>query len=103
MNIFQTFELFLRKPLSILKYGLISIVHLRAEGKFIKPSINADLLGNKAQITVVNNEKVYNLLKMVTYRAKKKQESKAVGAPTKSTEELKTETLLEYSSENKGQ
>lgn len=74
MNIFETFELFLRKPISILRHGLISIVHIRAENMFEKKSINADLLKNKTQITVVNNEKVYNLLKLVTHRVEKRKE-----------------------------
>ena len=101
MNIFQTFELFLRKPLSILKHGLISIVHLRTEGRFNPTSITADLLENKAQITVVNNEKVYNLLKMVTYRAHKKQEAQEV-LEKQDTEPLKTATLFEYAEDKKG-
>lgn len=74
MNIFKTFELFLKKPVSILKHGLVSIVHIKTENLFAKKSINVDMLENKAQITVVNNEKVYNLLKLVTYRASKKKE-----------------------------
>ncbi len=90
MNIFQTFELFLKKPISILKHGLVSIVHLKAENMFAKSAINAELLENKAQITVINNEKVYNLLKMVTYRAEKKR--KQIEAKK---EPLKTETLIE--------
>jgi hypothetical protein len=90
MNIFQTFELFLKKPISILKHGLVSIVHLKAENMFSKSAINAELLENKAQITVINNEKVYNLLKMVTYRAEKKR--KQIEAKK---EPLKTETLIE--------
>lgn len=87
MNIFQTFELFLRKPFSILKNGLVSIVHIKAENMFEKKAVNVDLLKNKAQITVVNNEKMYKLLKLVTYRAAKKQQ--AIEAP------IKSETLLE--------
>ena len=78
MNIFQTFELFLKKPISILKHGLVSIVHIRAENMFAKKAINVDMLSDKAQITVINNEKVYNLLKMVTYRAQKKQLNNSV-------------------------
>lgn len=39
---------------------------------FDKKSINVDLLEQKAQITVVNNEKVYNLLKLTMHRAKVK-------------------------------
>ena len=90
MNIFQTFELFLKKPISILKNGLVSIVHLKAENIFAKKAINVDMLKNKAQITVINNEKVYKLLKTVTYRVKKRQEM----LETKQ-EALKTETLIE--------
>lgn len=86
MKIFETFELFLRKPISILKHGLISLVHIRAENMFSKKSIHVDLMKKKAQITVVNNEKVYNLLKTVTYRASKRQEL---------ANKPKIETLLE--------
>ena len=87
MNIFKTFELFLKKPMSILKHGLVSIVHLKAENMFSKTAINVDMLKDKAQITVVNNEKVYKLLKMVTHRAQKKLEVLP--------EPIKSETLLE--------
>ena len=73
MNIFDTFDLFLRKPLSILKNGLVSLVHIRAENMFNnKSAINVDLMEQKAQITVINNEKVYNLLKLTMHRAKMK-------------------------------
>ena len=89
MNIFETFELFLKRPISILKHGLVSIVHIKAENMFAKKAINVDLMKKKAQINVINNEKVYNLLKMVTYRAEKKQ------ALLKEKEKIKTETLLE--------
>ena len=70
MNILDTFDLFLKRPLSILRNGLVSLVHIRAENMFNKKSINVDLLEQKAQITVVNNEKVYNLLKLVMHKAK---------------------------------
>lgn len=72
MNIFDTFELFLRKPLSILRNGLVSLVHIKSENMFNKKSINVDLIEQKAQITVINNEKVYNLLKLTMHRAKAK-------------------------------
>lgn len=89
MNIFQTFEIFLRKPISILKRGLVSIVHLKAENFFAKSAINVDMLNQKAQITVVNNEKVYNLLKMVTYRAAKKRVTLPNGVKSENLLELK--------------
>lgn len=72
MNIFDTFELFLRRPLSILRNGLVSLVHIKAENMSDTKSLNVDLLEQKAQITVVNNEKVYNLLKLTMQRAKAK-------------------------------
>ena len=72
MNIFDTFDLFLRKPLSILRNGLVSLVHIRAENMFSKKSINVDLMEQKAQITVINSEKVYKILKLTMYRAKLK-------------------------------
>ncbi|MGN1153634.1 MAG: hypothetical protein ACI4S3_06365 [Candidatus Gastranaerophilaceae bacterium] len=71
-NIFKTFELFLREPLSIFKSGLVQIVNIKDNIFANKTSINLDFIKDKAQLTVVNNNKVYNLLKMVSYRAKQK-------------------------------
>ncbi len=74
MNIFKTFETFLREPLSILKDNFIQIVSVQTGNIFEqKPSIDVSLMKNKAQLTVVNNEKLYNLLSLVTYRAKQKE------------------------------
>ncbi|MBR3889281.1 hypothetical protein IKJ53_02075 [bacterium] len=87
MNIFDTFDLFLKRPLSILRNGLVSLVHIRAENMFNKKAINVDLLEQKAQITVVNNEKVYNLLKLVMHKAKTNNINELV-------ESKKTDTAL---------
>ena len=57
---------------------------------FAKKAINVDMLKNKAQITVVNNEKVYNLLKMVTYRSEQKRIAKK-----SEPEKLPVTTLIE--------
>jgi hypothetical protein len=73
MNIFQTFELFFKEPLSILREGLIQIVNVNTNIFSQKSSVNVDFVNNKAQITVVNNEKVYNLLQTVTYKRKQKE------------------------------
>ncbi len=74
MNIFKTFEIFLKEPLSILRDNFIQIVNLQTNNIFEKkPSIDVSLMKNKAQITVINNEKLYNLLSLVTYRAKQKE------------------------------
>lgn len=72
INIFKTFEIFLREPLSIFRDGLVKIAHIQDNIFAGRTSINVDMLKNKAQITVVNNEKVYNLLKLVTYRVQNK-------------------------------
>ena len=81
MNIFKTFELFLRKPMSILKHGLVSIVHIKSENLFAQKAINVDMINNKAQITVINNDKVYNLLKLVTYRKELKEKGENYRIP----------------------
>lgn len=91
MNIFETFELFLRRPMSILRHGLVSIVHVKVENIFAQKAINADLTDSGTQITVVNNEKVYNLLKTVMYRVEKRRMKEMIS----DNNPLKTETLLE--------
>ena len=73
MNIFKTFETFLKEPLSILRDNFVQIVSIQTEHK---PSIDVSFLKNKAQITVVNNEKVYKLLSLVTHRAGVKEKER---------------------------
>lgn len=75
MNIFKTFEIFLKEPLSILKDNFIQIVSVQTANIFEqKPSIDLSLMKNKAQLTVVNNEKLYNLLSLATLRARQRVE-----------------------------
>ena len=77
MNIFKTFETYLKEPLSILRDNFIQIISLQTGNIFEhKPSVDVNLTKDKAQITVVNNEKLYNLLSLVTYRAKQKEKEK---------------------------
>ena len=79
MNIVKTFETFLKEPLSILKDNFIQIVSIQTGNIFAnKPSIDVSVTKEKTQITVVNNEKVYNLLSLVQHRAKAKQVSEKV-------------------------
>lgn len=76
MNIFKTFETFLKEPLSILRDNFIQIVSVQTGNIFEnKPSLDVTLMKDKAQLTVVNNEKLYNLLSLVTMKAQKKKES----------------------------
>ena len=77
MNIFKTFETYLKEPLSILRENFIQIVSLQTGNIFErKSSIDVSFTKEKAQITVVNNEKLYNLLSLVTHRAKTKEKEK---------------------------
>ena len=77
MNIFKTFEIFLREPLSVIKNNWIQIISVQTDNLFSnKPSCEVALLKDRTQLTVVNNEKLYNLLSLVTYKAKKKEQEK---------------------------
>lgn len=77
MNIFKTFETFLKEPLSILRDNFIQIVSVQTGNIFEnKPSVDVSLMKNKAQITVVNNEKLYKLLSIVNHRAIQKSQTK---------------------------
>ena len=73
MNIFKTFETFLKEPLSVLKNNFFQIVSIQTGQSSDKSSVNVSTLKNKTQITVVNNEKMYNLLSLVTYKANQKR------------------------------
>ena len=76
MNIFKTFEIFLKEPLSVLKNNFIQIVNVQTENVFEqKSSIDVSSVKGNTQITVVNNEKLYNLLSLVTLKAKQKNEN----------------------------
>ena len=84
MNIFKTFETFLKEPLSILRDNFVQIVSIQTENIFElfvnyrseEDIIDVSFLKNKAQITVVNNEKVYKLLSLVTHRAGVKEKER---------------------------
>ena len=79
MNIFKTFETYLKEPLSVLRDNFIQIVSIQTGNIFEhKPSIEVNLTKNKARITVINNNKLYNLLSLVTHRAKMKAEKVTV-------------------------
>ena len=77
----KTFETFLKEPLSILTEGLFQIVNINLPVKHIFNSgnescFNIDFLKNKKQITVINNDKMYNLFQTVLYKRKKLEQNK---------------------------
>lgn len=64
MNIFKTFEIFLREPLSILKERFIQIAQVNS-ALAAQSGISVEMLDKKTQITVINSDKMYNLLQTV--------------------------------------
>lgn len=77
MNIFKTFETFLKEPLSILKDNFIQIVSIQTGNIFAeKPSVDISVSKNKTQITVINNEKLYKFLSIVNRKNIDKKEDK---------------------------
>lgn len=77
-DIRKTFEIFLREPLSILKVGLFQIVHLESN-IFSGKAVNVDFMDDKTQVTVVNNERMYNLFQTVLFKRRlKEQQQKAL-------------------------
>jgi len=74
MNIFKTFETFLKEPLSILRDNFIQIVSIQTGNIFEnKPSVDVSIMKDKTQITVVNNEKLYKFLSIVNHKVNSKK------------------------------
>ena len=70
-DIRKTFEMFLKEPLSVLTNGLFQIVNIEGENFFAKEkSFNIDFVNGKTQLTLVNNQKMYNLFQTVLYKKK---------------------------------
>lgn len=63
-----------------MKVGLFQIVHLESN-IFKEKSVNIDFVDDKTQITVVNNERMYNLFQTVLIKRRlKEQQEKALSA-----------------------
>ena len=78
-DIRKTFETFLKEPLSILTEGLFQIVNIESNIFNKESSFHIDFVNNKTQLTVVNNDKMYNLFQTVLYKKKiKEQKEKAL-------------------------
>jgi len=73
MNIFKTFEIFLREPLSLLKERFVQIVNIQSN-LFSQSRMNADLLDRKTQITIINSENMYSLCQTVLYKQRMQKE-----------------------------
>ncbi len=76
-DIRKTFETFLKEPLSILTEGLFQIVNIQTPNIFAQESsFNIDFVKGKTQLTVVNNERMYNLFQTVLHKRKLLDEHK---------------------------
>ena len=77
-DIRKTFEIFLREPISVLTEGLFQLVNIENNIFSRKPYIGVDFVNKKTQITVVNNERMYNLFQTVLMKRRlKEQKEKA--------------------------
>lgn len=77
-DIRKTFETFLKEPLSILTEGLFQIVNIESNIFNQESSFHVDFMKNRTQLTVVNNNKMYNLFQTVLYKKKlREQKEKA--------------------------
>lgn len=74
MNIFQSFELFLSQPMSIIRDRIIQICHVESPVSGSISKIQFNLSDESAQINVYNSPKMYNLLSGVLYKKKKLSE-----------------------------
>lgn len=80
-DIRKSFEDFWKEPLSILTEGLFQLVNFQNNIFNKKPSVTVEMINKKAQITVVNSEKMYNLFQTVLYKKRlKEQREKALSA-----------------------
>ncbi len=67
-NILKTFEIFLSLPLSILRKGVVQILHIETDAGKSEKALNVIADDNVTRINVVNNYKMYNLLTSVMYK-----------------------------------
>ncbi|MDR1168205.1 MAG: hypothetical protein LBK53_04855 [Heliobacteriaceae bacterium] len=71
----KTFEIFWTEPLSVLTKGLFQLVNIQSN-IFTKKAVNIDFVNDKTQITVVNNEKMYNLFQTVLSKRRMMKQDK---------------------------
>ena len=79
-DIRKTFETFLKEPLSILTEGLFQIVNIQSNIFNQKSAFHVNFVNNKTQLTVINNEKMYNLFQTVLYKRKLKEQKEKAAA-----------------------
>ncbi|MBQ3819605.1 hypothetical protein II810_04075 [bacterium] len=79
-DIRKTFETFLKEPISVLTHGLFQLVNIENNIFSQKPYIGVDFLNKKTQITVVNNERMYNIFQTVLLKKRLKEQKEKAAA-----------------------
>ena len=69
-NVLKTFEIFLSIPLSVIRKGIVQILHVETEQDAAEKALNVVTDDNITSINVVNNYKMYSLLTSVIYKRK---------------------------------
>ncbi len=69
-NVLKTFEIFLSIPLSVIRKGIVQILHVETEQDVAEKALNVVTDDNITSINVVNNYKMYSLLTSVMYKRK---------------------------------
>ncbi len=67
-NILKTFEMFLSLPISLIRRGIVQILHVETNNKEVEKGLNVTADENVTNINVVNNYKMYSLLTSVMYK-----------------------------------
>ena len=69
-NVLKTFEIFLSIPLSVIRKGIVQILHVETEDNETEKGLSVISDDNITSINVVNNYKMYSLLTSVMYKKK---------------------------------
>ena len=67
-NVLKTFEIFLSIPLSVIRKGIVQILHVETENNETEKGLNVITDDNITSINVINNHKMYSLLTSVMYK-----------------------------------
>ncbi len=67
-NVLKTFEIFLSIPLSVIRKGIVQILHVETADNETEKALNVVSNDEVTTINVVNNYKMYSLLSSVMYK-----------------------------------
>ncbi len=67
-NVLKTFEIFLSIPLSVIRKGIVQILHVETADNETEKALNVYSNDEVTTINVVNNYKMYSLLSSVMYK-----------------------------------